>query len=136
MATGDNALTGMCVSQKCGILNSEEYFIADLDDRTGKKQIVWDNEFRENIIGKEREPNSQPDVDGQATDDEVSLDATETQQTSHLGSKYALNCIKYPILAQAGQRNMVGPRLILPKVMKYSKDLLKSNVILALIDYL
>jgi magnesium-transporting ATPase (P-type) len=87
MATGDNALTGMCVSQKCGILNSDEYFIGDLYDNGGHKQLVWENEFRENIIGKKKD-DVQSNADGEQVvgqEDDISLDATESRIPSSKG---------------------------------------------------
>ena len=95
MATGDNALTGMWVSQKWGILNSEEYFIAELHDENGEKEIIWDNEFRENIIGKRRE-NSNGQLRN-TMDEGISLDATESRIASSSGNSGYLNIFVYDL---------------------------------------
>lgn len=83
MATGDNALTGMCVGQKCGILNSEEYFIADLVEVNNTKQLYWENEFRENIMGKKIERGDLPGEPHSENDqDEMSAYMTESRYPS------------------------------------------------------
>lgn len=87
MATGDNALTAMWVGQKWGILNSDEYFIADLADVNNRKCIVWKNEYRKNILGHSFR-GELPGNDNNFEHDYVSVDTTEHVQPSDLLSQY------------------------------------------------
>jgi len=84
MATGDNSLTGICVSQKWGIMNSEEYFIGDLN-KAGT-DLEWDNEFRTNIV-KEKPLGAEDHHDeAELNEDKISLDETESLRPSQKGS--------------------------------------------------
>jgi len=72
MATGDNALTGIWVSQKWGIMNSEEYFIADLNNEG--TEIIWESEFRNNIVkGDNEEENTNAEFDKISLAETVSM---------------------------------------------------------------
>ena len=107
MATGDNALTGMWVSQKWGILNSDEYFIAELHEDNGESEIIWDNEFRENIIGKRRENSN----GNNNAEDEISLDATESRIASSSGnSGYYISYVKYLSFRQSKRATRNEPK--------------------------